>query len=465
MGAADSGKTSLFAPIFGVVPPIRVAKVTKQRAFNKAMINEDTEVIFIDEASTGTMDVDDWKTLTQGGWNVHTAKYSKARPFVNRCPMLIACQKKLKFSDAEDQKAMDARLTVYHFKQLPKKEQSAFEWLRKNPLDCIVWAMRMAKESEPAIYEDDDKQGQLTDCDKEKLLLFDFDKATSDDEEQEREGPDSAEEQEREGPDSAEEHELDVQTASLRDALAAETNPFRKGVYEKLLERTARRRSEEVEVYQRRLEERRSWLLELGVDVDLAQRMPEDADEPYPGTLRRAVDDCVGPKRKAEEEEKRRKAEEVFEGTWLLEKEQELVQLSNELETSGDDMDRDVRSGKEYCLEVLVEAIKLHHRSAQTDTAHGIAVRRKIYVEHGWIARGQEEARLVNLHAPPSLAGKWPSSSQSSLGITAHDDDGAVELSQLTPPSSQAQGQRKRRSATQQVTRGKQRKITSFFSQ
>ena len=90
----------------------------------------------------------------------------------------------------------------------------------------------------------------------------------------------------------------------------------------------------------------------------------------------------------------------------------------------------------------------------------GIAVKRKIYVEHGWIARGQEEAHLVNLHASPSLAGNRQSSSQSTLEITEEDDYGALEPPQLPPPNSQAQGQRKRRNATQQVMRGIYRKIT-----
>ena len=67
VGEANSGKTSLFAPILGIIPGSRIARVTKQRSFNKAMIDEETEVIFIDEATVAIMDVDDWKLLTQGG--------------------------------------------------------------------------------------------------------------------------------------------------------------------------------------------------------------------------------------------------------------------------------------------------------------------------------------------------------------------------------------------------------------
>lgn len=61
IGSADSGKTSLFAPIRGIVPAHRIGKITKQRQFNKAMMNRDCEVMFLDEATADLMDIDDWK--------------------------------------------------------------------------------------------------------------------------------------------------------------------------------------------------------------------------------------------------------------------------------------------------------------------------------------------------------------------------------------------------------------------
>ena len=48
VGEADSEKTSLFYPMLGLIHHSNVATVTKQKAFNKAMINKHTEVIFID---------------------------------------------------------------------------------------------------------------------------------------------------------------------------------------------------------------------------------------------------------------------------------------------------------------------------------------------------------------------------------------------------------------------------------
>ena len=55
LGDANSGKTSLFFPILGLIHHGNVATVTKQRTFNKSMITPFTEVIFIDEATTWTI--------------------------------------------------------------------------------------------------------------------------------------------------------------------------------------------------------------------------------------------------------------------------------------------------------------------------------------------------------------------------------------------------------------------------
>ena len=89
VGDANSGKTRLFFPILSIVHHGNVATVTKQRAFKKSMITPFTEVIFLDEATESTLHIDDWKTLTQGGYSAHDVKYQRAKSFINRCPMLI----------------------------------------------------------------------------------------------------------------------------------------------------------------------------------------------------------------------------------------------------------------------------------------------------------------------------------------------------------------------------------------
>ena len=59
VGEPDSGKTSLFYPILGLIHHSNVAAITKQKVFNKALIGKTTELIFIDEATPSSLDVDD----------------------------------------------------------------------------------------------------------------------------------------------------------------------------------------------------------------------------------------------------------------------------------------------------------------------------------------------------------------------------------------------------------------------
>ena len=57
VGAANSGKTSLFFLIQGLIHHGNIAMVTKQCTFNKAMITPFTKVIFIDKADERALDI------------------------------------------------------------------------------------------------------------------------------------------------------------------------------------------------------------------------------------------------------------------------------------------------------------------------------------------------------------------------------------------------------------------------
>ena len=93
----NSSKTSLLFPILGLVDNGNAATMTRQQAFNESVISKFTKVIFIDKATESTLDNDNWKTLTQGGYLVHDDKYQVAKSFINRCPMIITSQQKLDF--------------------------------------------------------------------------------------------------------------------------------------------------------------------------------------------------------------------------------------------------------------------------------------------------------------------------------------------------------------------------------
>ena len=87
IGASDSGKTSLFSPVFQIVPLSRIARVTKEKSFDKSMIDSSTEVIFLDKAYNNLLDIDDWKVICQGGFTSHDVKWKKAQGFHCRASM------------------------------------------------------------------------------------------------------------------------------------------------------------------------------------------------------------------------------------------------------------------------------------------------------------------------------------------------------------------------------------------
>ena len=128
--------------------------MTKQRAFNKAMTIPFTEEIFIDEADKNTLDISDWKLLTQGGYAAHDVKYQTARAFINKCPMLITAQHKLQFGTVH-QPAMDQRLRTYHFKRLRNPKKKAVARLKKHPMECVVWATEQARQRTVDTESDD----------------------------------------------------------------------------------------------------------------------------------------------------------------------------------------------------------------------------------------------------------------------------------------------------------------------
>jgi len=182
IGPSNSGKTSLFMATNKIIDIAKVARVTKQKEFNKAMIGEDTELINLDEASVDMMDIDDWKIMTQGGWTAHDRKWKSAKGFINKAPIFITCQKDLDFGSEEDNAAMDNRLNRYFFKTLPEVKKEAAKWIQSHPMNCIVWAAEMCgaksdTDDEEVLEEVDCFDKGLSKKDKVAILSLSLDDA------------------------------------------------------------------------------------------------------------------------------------------------------------------------------------------------------------------------------------------------------------------------------------------------
>ena len=332
IGAANSGKTSLFQPLLGLIHHSHIATISKQRVFNKAMINRFTELIFIDEASPSTLAIDDWKILTQGGYTACDVKCKTAKSFINRCPMLLTAQQQLEFGP-EDQPAMDRRLRNYAFKSLPNPKKKAAEWLRKHPMGCVVWASNKARPASDHEESSDGGSGEneasqiddgiLNDEEKEALrTLAMAEDCTGPPEDAEQT---LAEDEERSEEDLNSDD--DQRISNMRKALHQSTpGSLRHRQITSMLQTCLREREEQRARDELHYQRRRDRLVARGVPRAHADLLPKNASDPLPIVLKNDLD--VLRQKIIEEEMERRKlkARQAFEGRWLRETEKELCE-------------------------------------------------------------------------------------------------------------------------------------------
>ena len=290
------------------------------------MINRFTEVIFIDEACPSTLDIDDRKILTQGGYTACDVKYQTAKSFINHCPMLLTAQQKLEFQP-EDQPAMDRCLRNYAFKSLPNPNKKATEWLRKHPMDCVVWASTKARpssdqeESSDSDLEDDD-DGILNDKEKDALRMLALSEDWTDPVKEMGEmlttvEDITVEESSEDGLDSDD----DQCNSNLRRALELSSpGSLRHRQISSILQTHVRKREKQLARERQLHKLMRDNLVARGVPREHAELLPRNSSDPLPTQLK---DDLATLRQKAIEEEKetrKRKAKQAFEGRWLKQK-------------------------------------------------------------------------------------------------------------------------------------------------
>lgn len=423
VGAANSGKTSLFFPIQGLIHHGNIATVTKQRAFNKAMITPFTEVIFIDEVDESALDIADWKILTQGGYTAHDVKYQTAKAFMNKCPMLVTAQHELNFG-ATHQPAMDRRLRTYHFKSLPHPKKKAAAWLRKNAMECVVWAAEKARRKEDSENDEggsdsdeeiieEDEEGTLKEVEKMAIraislsnpLVADsaadtIDEETLDDSCQESDTPNDAlvvlrESLERLHPDS-------LRYRQLKHMLCEEE----------------RKQSQRRNFAKKQHQSRIAALREKGVSTQSAELLPTNPDSVIPTQLE---DELAMLRQKAFEEEKElknRKARDAFEGRWLRETEKELHDCVEKCKNTRDPY---LSANMQAYQELLCDKLKLHHQSNGTyNTLEAIAERRRACIELG-ILREQDRHLVTNVNGPLPTSSQQEGETQA--GTAKESDD------------------------------------------
>ena len=152
-GPKDSGKTSWVQVLLGVIPLRNVATITQEEQFSAAMMGEDTELVFLDEWSENTLQVDLAKILLQGGYMVTCVKHQSPKTLINKAPFHIATNELPNFASEHDN--VMRRVEVFKTQSLPSTLPNVNEWLRRNSMQCIVWAAQEIERLSDFLNEED----------------------------------------------------------------------------------------------------------------------------------------------------------------------------------------------------------------------------------------------------------------------------------------------------------------------
>ena len=155
-GPRDSGKStwvSVFLPVM-IIPFRYIASITKERTFSTAMINSDTQLVFLDEWSPDHLQSDTAKLLLQGGLMVSAVKYEKARMFINNSAFYITTNNVPNFGEDEDAN-VKRRLKIFETRSMPNPDSKIEPWYRQNSMHCIAWAAKEITQHRNLVDQDE----------------------------------------------------------------------------------------------------------------------------------------------------------------------------------------------------------------------------------------------------------------------------------------------------------------------
>ena len=409
IGEPNSGKTSLFTPISRLIPARYIAMISKKKASNKSLIDENTQILFLDDAHAKLMDPDDWKILTQGGLTAHDRKYKTSSMAVIRCPMFITCQTDMDFG-AEHNTAMDARLKKFYFRSLTSPRVAGVqEFLRANAMDCIVWACSLAQTPDddvpPLVPGTSLRTDENIDEDEkaDNIRAIQLDESDSEQEGSEQVEPITAiEDSNGQCEDS--------------DAVSTYTDQWGKSLenIERLKEKQPghslaqrqlgllaaeikrvvdERKSQKERARLRVLEETKERWFALGMMRGEDAHLLDSVTGPYHPNIERSRDEYFSRKKEEEQRLLERKAREYLDNEWVMEKEKELQELQRNEDAA---TDPDIKKAIHYIMEITVEALKLRFQREEVPGLAKLVLleRRKKAVDMQWVSPVQ--AQRVN---------------------------------------------------------------------
>ena len=101
------------------------------------MVDEDTELIFIDEWSENNLDISNVKTLFQGGWVVKSVRHHYSQMSDNKAGIYRTCNKLQNFG--VEQSNNNRRTSMFHTTELLVPKSEAPQWIEDSQMKCLSW--------------------------------------------------------------------------------------------------------------------------------------------------------------------------------------------------------------------------------------------------------------------------------------------------------------------------------------
>ena len=120
IGPKDSGKTSWVAPFQGIIPLSRIATITREKQFSTQCISDNTQLVFMDEWTSDSLDVETAKKFLQGGLYVASVKHKRPTTSILKCPFFITTQQMPDFGEVDNSRSLEELVA------------RANDWLRKH---------------------------------------------------------------------------------------------------------------------------------------------------------------------------------------------------------------------------------------------------------------------------------------------------------------------------------------------
>ena len=139
--------------LLGVIPLRNVATITQEKQFSEAMMGEDTGIVFLDEWSENTLQADLAKIVLQGGYMVTCVKHQSPKALINKAPFYITTNELPKFGPEHDN--VMRRVEVFKTQSLPSTLPNVNECLRRNSMQCILWAAQEIERLSHFLNEED----------------------------------------------------------------------------------------------------------------------------------------------------------------------------------------------------------------------------------------------------------------------------------------------------------------------